>query len=201
MTAIIATYPMDVARTRLAGILRHDAQQTSDGASSRAPGMTRLMFRMAREEGLRSWYRGVGPTLLGALPYEGIKFAMYGILMDKYAAHYHHDKSTIPKLLCGAIAGTVAGLAMFPNDVVRKLLQMDGYANTDSRPDGSPPFRSAWDCWKRVYAEHGIARFYRGVVPYLLRLVPGSAIQFGAYETLKDKQRIATLRRKQSAVP
>ena len=37
---------------------------------------------MAAREGFGSWYRGVTPTLLGALPYEGIKFSVFDLLKE-----------------------------------------------------------------------------------------------------------------------
>jgi hypothetical protein len=171
ITAIIATYPLDVARTRLSGkIVTNEKAWTVQTTS-----VTMCLKRMAQEEGLRSWYRGIGPTLLGALPYEGIKFSVYGELTKNY-----FDKGNVwEKLMAGAIAGCAAGAFMFPNDTVRKLLQMQ------TPIDGGPPFKSALDCWKRTYKNEGITRFYRGVFPYMLRIAPGSAIQFAVYETLK----------------
>ena len=193
MTAIVTTYPLDVARTRLAGRMHTSGEPRAREHTS----MTLLLYTMLRKEGIRSWYRGVGPTLLGALPYEGIKFTVYGFITETMLPRAQGD-AVLLKLFAGAVAGTVAGIAMFPNDTVRKIMQMDGFADTGLRPPDSRPYSSAWDVWRRVYADHGVRRFYRGVLPYILRLVPGSAIQFGAYETLKQKQQQANLRRRAS---
>jgi len=169
MTAIIATYPLDVARTRLTGKIVTDQKVWSAQTTS----VTVCLRKMFQEEGLRSWYRGIGPTLLGAMPYEGIKFSVYGHLTK-----YYLDKHNIAeKLLAGAVAGCAAGAFMFPNDTVRKLMQI--------RIDGQAPYTSALDCWKRTYRDHGVKRFYRGVVPYMFRIAPGSALQFAVYESLR----------------
>lgn len=171
MTAIVATYPLDVARTRLAGRYVTGKNVWSANTTS----MTMCLRKMLKEEGLRSWYRGMGPTLFGALPYEGIKFSVYGFL----TSHYFDKSSISGKLISGAISGCAAGLVMFPNDTVRKLLQIRVPSF------GGPPFTSAFNCWKRTYQAEGIGRFYRGVIPYMLRIAPSSAIQFAVYETLK----------------
>ena len=192
MTSIFMTYPLDVARTRLAGHIHFTGPGSND---PRETSMTRLLTSMLKKEGLKSWYKGVGPTLFGALPYEGIKFSTYGFLTQTVlprAAENTGADATFLKLLAGAVAGLFAGVMMFPNDTVRKLMQIDGYEHAPSdlrTKNNSRPYSSAWDVWKRVYTEHGVGRFYRGVVPYMLRIVPGSAIQFGAYETLKQRQR------------
>lgn len=175
MAAIFASHPMDVARTRIAG--RLFAKDTLSRQWAReSSSMTYVLYRMAREEGFRSWYRGVGPTLLGAIPYEGIKFSVFGMLTRS------NTKSDGMNLIAGAVAGLAAGLCLFPNDTIRKLMQL-------KRPeDGLPrPYSSALDCWARTLRHGGPMRFYRGITPYILRIAPSSAIQFAAYEFFKVK--------------
>lgn len=173
MTSIIATYPLDCARTRLAGRLVTDKSAVW---SAKSTSVLLCLKTMAKEEGIRSWYRGIGPTLLGALPYEGIKFSVYG-----FTTKHMFDKNSIHgKLASGAIAGCMAGFVMFPNDTVRKLMQI-------GPAPGEPPFRNAVECWVRTYRAAGAKRFYRGVFPYMLRIAPGSAIQFTVYESLKTR--------------
>jgi solute carrier family 25 phosphate transporter 23/24/25/41 len=84
------------------------------------------------------------------------------------------------KLGVAAIAGTSAGLVMYPNDTVRRILQMQGLEG------GTPRYRSAPHCYAAVLREEGLLRFYRGMTPYLVRMVPNAALQFLAYETLKE---------------
>lgn len=172
MTAIIATYPLDVARTRLAGRVVHQGEKTW---SAKTTSVSVCLKDMAREEGIKSWYRGIGPTMMGALPYEGIKFSVYGTLTTQV---FPKD-SIVGKLVAGGLAGVCAGAVLFPNDTVRKMMQIR------TPQSGTRPYSSAWDCWKRTYQEHGVQRFYRGIVPYLIRMAPSSAIQFAVYETLR----------------
>jgi hypothetical protein len=61
---------------------------------------------------------------MGSFPYEGIKFGVYDAL-KKIAPRDEHGKlSEIWKLSIGAAAGTAAGVVMFPNDTVRRRLQL-----------------------------------------------------------------------------
>lgn len=172
MTAIIATYPLDVARTRLAGRVVASGEKTW---SAKTTSVSMCLRTMLKEEGFRSWYRGIGPTMMGALPYEGIKFSVYGTLTTKV---FPRD-SLAGKLVAGGLAGVCAGCILFPNDTVRKLMQVRYPKN------GGPAYTSAWDCWKRTYREEGAARFYRGLTPYMIRMAPSSAIQFAVYESLR----------------
>jgi solute carrier family 25 phosphate transporter 23/24/25/41 len=174
ITACAGTYPLDVARTRMSGkIVQVDAVERS---------LTKTLATMLRTEGLRSWYRGVWPTLIGSIPYEGIKFSVFDAWCDLLLRVFDVDTSkNVPaKLLGGAIAGAAAGVTMFPNDTVRRLLQMQGQGGA------KPKYRNAIDCWQQVYREEGVSRFFRGVVPYVVRMMPNSAIQFGTYGFLKE---------------
>jgi len=179
VVATMTTYPLDVARTRIAG-------RPAIGSRYVSAGMFRTLYIIVREEGIRGWYRGSGPTIAGALPYEGIKFSVYDLLKKIGPQPIPNDPNNIPlsgiwKLVSGALAGSVAGLFMFPNDTVRKLLQMQGSDGAKQR------YSSAFDCWRQTYRYGGIARFYRGVAPYVIRMMPNSAIQFGTYEFVKTR--------------
>ena len=168
ITACSLTYPLDVLWTRVAGKLVARSVQEAPLAST---------FRtMVKEEGARAFFRGVGPTILGAVPYEGVKFAVYdsSIAMQNSMGVDQQTHPLLPKLAAGFLAGGVAGSVLFPNDTVRRLLQMREVQYT-----------SAMDCWVRTYRTHGVRRFFRGLTPYLVRVLPNSAIQFGAYNLLK----------------
>ena len=64
---------------------------------------------------------------------------------------------------------------MYPNDTLRKNMQINVTQNNHSIKEAVT----------RLYKQGGISRFYRGVIPYALRIVPSSAIQFSTYEYLK----------------
>mmetsp|Transcript_5469 Transcript_5469/g.9154 ORF Transcript_5469/g.9154 Transcript_5469/m.9154 type:complete len:146 (-) Transcript_5469:279-716(-) len=140
--------------------------------------MISVLTDTVRKEGVMGLYKGVGPTIAGALPYEGIKFGCYDLLVTTWAKDESGNVSITGKFCCGAAAGTVSGFVLYPNDTVRKLMQM--------QREGDKLYDGALDCYRKVYRNHGIARFYRGVLPYLSRMVPNAAIQFGIYESFKQ---------------
>mmetsp|Transcript_24260 Transcript_24260/g.39343 ORF Transcript_24260/g.39343 Transcript_24260/m.39343 type:complete len:262 (+) Transcript_24260:224-1009(+) len=172
MTACALTYPLDVARTRMSGLFFDKGIQ--------AKSLSSTMISMVRNEGFGSLYRGVGLTLIGSLPYEGIKFASFdmsqAIISQKFP---EYSNAAWTKLLSGAIAGTIAGTIMFPNDTVRRLLHLEGMDGKRAK------YRSGLDCYVKTIKQEGVARLFRGLVPYLARVIPNSAIQFGVYELLK----------------
>ena len=179
VTASAATYPLDLARGRITGKLA--------GPSGRKHyrGIGGTVATTVREEGFRALYKGITPTLLGALPYEGLKFGTVGMLEAALPPPGEEEEGLGPppgvlrKVLFGGCGGIVAGLMTYPNDTVRRLLQLQGSRGTTAVYGGY------WDCVRRVYGAHGIGRFYAGVGVNLIRMAPNTAIQFGSYELLK----------------
>jgi hypothetical protein len=74
----------------------------------------------------------------------------------------------------------VAHLLTYPNDVLRRRLQMDG-------ADGARPrYRGYVDCALQVVRSEGWAGLYRGLGVCMVRAVPNTGIQFMVYEGCKD---------------
>jgi solute carrier family 25 (mitochondrial phosphate transporter), member 23/24/25/41 len=191
ITASAITYPLDFARGRISGKLAgaggdsHPTSSSGSGASKRPQkvysGITRTVLLTIKDEGIMALYKGVTPTLFGALPYEGIKFGTVGLLekwfptkQDQTASYY-----VTRKMIMGGIGGVMAGLITYPNDTVRRLLQMQGSRGTTAEYSGY------WDCVAKTYKQYGMSRFYRGVGINTVRMLPNVAIQFGSYELLK----------------
>lgn len=77
------------------------------------------------------------------------------------------------------LGGVMAGLITYPNDTVRRMLQLQGSRGTEE------VYLGYFDCVRKVYAKHGIQRFYHGVFINIIRMAPNTAVQFGSYELLK----------------
>ncbi|OTF78922.1 solute carrier family 25-like protein [Euroglyphus maynei] len=97
-----STYPLDVARARMA-------------VCSLYPSLSQVFIRSIHEDGFLSLYRGFTPTLCGVIP---------------YADHYgNNDIHPLLRMLFGAIAGLFGQSASYPLDIVRRRMQTQhGYA-------------------------------------------------------------------------
>eukprot|EP00526_Cylindrotheca_closterium_P017862 CAMPEP_0113659968 /NCGR_PEP_ID=MMETSP0017_2-20120614/32645_1 /TAXON_ID=2856 /ORGANISM="Cylindrotheca closterium" /LENGTH=296 /DNA_ID=CAMNT_0000574563 /DNA_START=68 /DNA_END=958 /DNA_ORIENTATION=- /assembly_acc=CAM_ASM_000147 len=172
MTATACTYPLDFARGRISGKL---AQQ---GVNKEYTGIIRTVIVSVRDEGFLALYKGVTPTLIGALPYEGIKFGTVAILEGSFPTE--EKTSPMRKMIFGGLGGVMAGLITYPNDTIRRLLQLQGSRGTSSEYSGFV------DCVRKTYQAEGIGRFYRGMSINIIRMAPNAAVQFGSYELLKQ---------------
>jgi Mitochondrial carrier protein len=168
MSATACTYPLDLARARISGKLAVGTKQYD--------GIIRTMALTVKDEGILALYKGILPTLMGSMPYEGIKFGTVGILELLFPSD---EISPTRKMMFGGAGGIMAGVLTYPNDTVRRLLQLQGSRGT------STEFIGYWDCVKKTYQAHGIRRFYFGVTINVIRMAPNAAVQFGSYELLK----------------
>ncbi|KAK7852972.1 mitochondrial carrier protein coac1 [Quercus suber] len=92
-TAVLCTYPLDLARTKLAYqvYILHNNDET------------------------------YGPTLTGILPYAGLKFYIYEEL--KWHVPEEHQTSIMMRLSCGALAWLFGQTFTYPLDVVRMQVE------------------------------------------------------------------------------
>lgn len=168
-TATLATYPLDLARGRMAGRIGDSRYRTPFSTISIT----------VKEEGFWALYRGLGPTLAGCLPYEGLKFGIYESMVAMVPKDPITHKPTVWwTLFCGAVAGVLGGTLTYPNDTVRRRMQMQG--NGAARK-----YKHALDCYATMFRTEGIKSLFAGCTANAWRVGPSAAIQFGAFETIK----------------
>ena len=112
--ATTLTYPLDLLRTRFAA-------QGSD----RVYASLRSSIRdIARDEGLIGFFQGLGAGIRKVVPYMGLFFSAYETLRPSLvglALPFGSGDAT-----AGVLAGVFAKLGVFPLDLIRKRLQVQG---------------------------------------------------------------------------
>jgi len=110
-----ATYPMDFVRTRMAIEVDPNAQKS----------IVHAVKNIYKNEGIKAFYHGIGPSLIGIMPYHGVGFGMYHMLKGNLIeTHPEWRQSKVFDFLFGSIAGLGAQLVAYPFDVVRKKMQV-----------------------------------------------------------------------------
>ena len=77
----------------------------------------------------------------------------------------------------GAFAATLAHVVTYPNDTVRRRLQIQ---------EGVGVYSGAVDCLVKLLRQEGWRSLYAGIRVTILRGVPNTGIQFCVYEACKD---------------
>ncbi|KAL6344846.1 hypothetical protein AAG906_002752 [Vitis piasezkii] len=197
-TAVLCTYPLDLARTKLAyqvvdlrGSFRSDMRSLQ--AQPAYNGIKDVFKSVYKEGGVRALYRGVGPTLIGILPYAGLKFYIY----EKLKRHVpeEHQKSIAMRLSCGALAGLLGQTFTYPLDVVRRQMQVE---NLQPSIQGNARYRNTLEGLATITRNQGWRQLFAGLSINYIKIVPSVAIGFTAYDMMKSWLRVPPRQKAQS---
>ncbi|KAM0260493.1 hypothetical protein ACHAQJ_002726 [Trichoderma viride] len=164
------TYPLDLLRTRFAAQGRHRIYTSLRSA----------VWDIKRDEGFRGFFRGLGPALAQIIPFMGIFFASYEGLRLRLG-HLHlpwgSDDAT-----AGMVASVIAKTAIFPLDLVRKRIQVQGPTRSKYVYNDIPVYTSAGRALQMIYQREGLRGLYKGLPISLVKAAPASAITLWTYE-------------------
>lgn len=179
----IVTCPLDVLKTRL------QAQAVEPDRNTNFPRnrVLRLIYHIWKVDGIRGFYRGLGPTIIGYLPTWAIYFCLYDMCKDTYRRHLNIEghEYAATHIASAITAGSASTIATSPLWVIKTRFMLQSSADENTR------YRSTLDACRKIYRNEGIRAFYKGLLPSLLG-VTHVVIQFPLYERFKA---IATERR------
>lgn len=92
-------------------------------------------------------------------------------------------------MTCGALAGIISKTGVFPLDLVRKRLQVQGPYLTKYVVSSIPDYAhhiSVIGCMRKIVRTEGFWALYKGLAPGLLKAGPSGAIYFLMFELSKD---------------
>ena len=169
--ATTLTYPLDLLRTRFA------AQGTDKVYAS----LRSSIRDIAREEGVRGFFQGVGAGVGQIVPYMGLFFSVYETLRPPLAHLSLPFGSN--DAAAGVIASVFAKTGVFPLDLIRKRLQVQG-PRRGSFAGGSIPLygKGVWVTGRAIILHEGWTGLYRGLGVGLVKAAPASAITMWTYE-------------------
>ncbi|CAG8570498.1 1559_t:CDS:2 [Ambispora gerdemannii] len=175
--ASVTTYPFDLLRTRFA----------AQGNSKKYKTVGQAIKRIYTDEGLRGFYRGVSPTVLQIIPYMGIMFGVRDITKKKIQAlgekgGHLYNLTSFQDTISGAIAGIISKSGVFPMDVVRKRMQIQGPNISNYIILNIPTYGSTWlHCLLEIANTEGFRGLYKGITPAIVKAAPSSAVTFFVY--------------------
>ncbi|KAF9584325.1 mitochondrial thiamine pyrophosphate transporter [Lunasporangiospora selenospora] len=214
IVATACTYPFDLLRTRFA--IQRDVKVYT--------GIIQACKHIYRQDGVSGFYRGMSPALIQVVPYMGIMFGSYDTL-KRIATWMKQKADTEPSyslnhsqvsgaqtptarssslgqfllgledFFCGAMSGVISKTGVYPLDMVRKRLQIQGSEqqkttiNLYSPEQASAAMRkgagaskelpnSVWRCIVHIARKEGYLALYKGLLPGLVKAAPSSAVTF-----------------------
>nr|XP_005755055.1 PREDICTED: uncharacterized protein LOC102207035 [Pundamilia nyererei] len=130
------------------------------------------LFRITKEEGVTTLWRGCIPTMARAVVVNAAQLASYSqskqALLD--SGYFRDD------ILCHFCASMISGLvttaASMPVDIVKTRIQ------NMKMIDGKPEYKNGLEVLVRVVGKEGFFSLWKGFTPYYARLGPHTVLTF-----------------------
>jgi solute carrier family 25 (mitochondrial thiamine pyrophosphate transporter), member 19 len=168
--ATAATYPLDLLRTRFA----------AQGNEKVYPSLLASVRDIARHEGPTGFFQGLGASIGQIVPYMGLFFASYEslrLMLGSLELPFGSGDAT-----AGILASVFSKTGVFPLDLARKRLQVQGPTRTRYIHRNIPEYRGVFHTLQTVFKNEGFRGMYRGLTVSLVKAAPASAITMWTYE-------------------
>lgn len=169
------TCPIEVVKTHL---------QASRGGSEvalAARGPLDVARKIAQAEGLRGFFRGLLPTLIGILPARATYFWAYTTTKTAMAERFGDENAGV-HMVSAAAAGVTSNTLTNPIWLMKSRVQLQAGA-TSSSPR---LYRGYGDAIVRIFREEGIGGFFKGLSASYWGVTEG-ALHFVVYERIKRR--------------
>ncbi|KAI9353937.1 mitochondrial carrier domain-containing protein [Pilaira anomala] len=181
LVGAVCTSPLDVVKTRLQSTFYQ--QGVEKGLKKRQFILGhfietgKLLMQIKQIEGIRGYFKGLGPNLIGVIPARAINFYTYGNGKKFYTELNHGKETPIVHLASAATAGIITSTVTNPIWVVKTRLQLQGKQRM---------YNNSFDCALKILKQEGVKGLYRGMSASYLGVAEGT-VQWVIYEKLKKR--------------
>ena len=169
--AIAIASPTDLVKVRLQA-----EGKLPPGTQRRYPSALGAYSVIARTEGVRALWTGIGPNVARNSVMNAAELASYDQIKESLLASGLFEDNVICHIVSGLGAGFVATCVGSPVDVVKSRVMGD--------KEGL--YKGTVDCFVKTFRNEGIGAFYRGFVPNFTRLGSWNVIMFLTLEQIKS---------------
>jgi len=171
---VLLMHPLDLIKTRFQ--LQGNAVPGDPGHYT---GVRDCFGKMYRQEGIRSFWKGILPPVLVETPKRAWKFFTFEQFQKVF--RFGSDKSTaLTYSLAGLGAGVTEAIMVNPFEVVKVRLQSNRAIQSEAP--------STWSVARQLVAEDGLARglLGKGITATMARNGYFNMVYFGFYHTVKN---------------
>lgn len=167
-------YPLEVIKTRVVVSKSTEFQG----------GVCEVVHRAYRTGGIREFYRGLLPNMVGIVVYRGLEMGIYssiqqGVMLYRMQHQMsRHDAAltTSEVGMTGMAASIVSQTISYPFNVVRTRLQTQG---SNGR---AKEYTGMVDCMVKIVRHKGTQALFSGLMANYLKAVPASTCAFVVFE-------------------
>ncbi|GBG72485.1 hypothetical protein CBR_g12060 [Chara braunii] len=148
----------------------------------RYKGIVDCFSRVAKEQGILSFWRGNVPNIIRCFFTQGLNFALkdvYKQIFNPYDSKKDFWKFVIGNLTAGGAAGATSLCFVYPLDLARTRLAVDVGRGSDRK------FRGLVHCLSSIFKTDGFFGLYRGFGVSVQGIFMYRAAFFGGFDTAK----------------
>lgn len=177
------TNPLEVVKTQLQSSMTSSAIAMDGELASSAGGLpVKIAQRIFQADGIKGFWKGLRPTLIGIIPARSIYFYSYEQSKRSLGQNVLLPEGSVGNaLISGFVAGICSNTVTNPIWMVKTRYQL-----LADHSAGQRAYTSYGDAISTIMREEGVGGFYRGIFASYWGCLEG-AVQFLLYEQLKSK--------------
>ena len=155
--------------------------QTLKGGAPKS--MADIVKESIKFNGIKGPFQGLGGTLLRNIPANSIYFGSFEVFKNQAAQYYNcktSDLSMLSLFTMGGLAGSLYWACFFPCDVIKSTQQ------SDAIDPSKRTYSSIVNTASKIYKQGGVASFYRGFLPCMLRATPANGIMLMTVDKVRN---------------
>jgi solute carrier family 25 (adenine nucleotide translocator) protein 4/5/6/31 len=160
-TSLLFVYPLDFARTRLAADLGNKGTRQFNGLSH-------CISTIYKRDGFSGLYKGFGVSVGGIIVYRAAFFGGYDTAKGVFMKDPKNASIFLSWIIAQSVT-TMAGLASYPFDTVRRRMMMQS-----GRQDVL--YKGTLDCWIKIAKNEGPKAFFKGAFSNVIRGSGGALV-------------------------
>eukprot|EP00249_Psilotum_nudum_P016070 c25643_g1_i1 orf=444-1481(-) len=183
MGGVAHTIVAPIERAKLLLQTQESNMSIMTGKQKRYNGMLDCIVRIAREEGVRSLWRGNGSSVLRYYPSVALNFSfkdLYRTILTSGRRNEDILSTAWCNFLAGAAAGCTALIVVYPLDIAHTRLAAD-IGRSESRQ-----FTGLLHFMNTIYRKDSLRGLYRGLPASIHGMIVHRSVYFGGFDTAKD---------------
>lgn len=161
---------------------------TSAGTVQATLGPFGTAKRIVQREGFFALYKGLTAVYMGIIPKMAIRFLSYEQYKEVLANYTPLGRSTTAVFTAGLASGlTEAVLVVTPAEVCKIRMQSQYHSMMDPAQMQHRKYKNVFQTAATIVREEGFGALYKGVVPTMLRQGCNQAVNFTAYNAIKNE--------------
>lgn len=180
---VLNSQPLDVIRTRL----------VAQGEPRMYKGMADAARKILAQEGIRGLYKGTIPCICLTAPEAAFRFGIYQFLSQNWEklginrrGLDDQEIGMVQSTVCGGVSGICAKTAVYPFDLIKKRLIVQGFEEARVQFGRHLKFTGMLNCLFVTVRHEGVLGLYKGYLPSLFKAWVSSGLTFFFYEKFSN---------------